>query len=96
MDSFFKKRPSIADVKERGIVKAGNVFGADLEKLVENDAARMMSLTYVKENMSRQHLVPTFVSNCVFALGEMMVVSSSERLLLSRSVRTAQRVIDES
>jgi len=58
------------EVKEKGILKGerGNIFGAELDELVERDANKAMALTTLKRSSVQHHLVPAFVSKCICAL----------------------------
>ena len=74
LDSWFRKRPSIYDVKEKGIHKGGNVFGADLDQLVKRDAVIMMANLSSKDKGQFQ-LAPAFVIKCIEALGKMIAIT---------------------
>jgi len=67
LDSWFRRRPTIHDVREKGIHKCCNVFGADLDQLVEKDAHKLMSVSS-SQSKGQFRVVPEFVSKCIDAL----------------------------
>lgn len=58
LEKWFQKRPSLEEIKEKGLVKSATVFGANIESLVERETATSGGSSHM----------PIFAARCMGAL----------------------------